>query len=196
MKVDVLETRDLHQGFLKLRQFRLKYERFDGRMSREMAFEVVDRGEAVTVILYEPGADQVGLIRQFRIGAYLGENQGWCVEVVAGACDGEQDLAAVARREIQEETGWQVIDLQQVHSYYLAPGGSNERIHLFLGILAPGAPRKGGGGLEQEGEDIETLLLPFAQAWEMVFKGEINSASAILALQWLAMNRERLQKEA
>ncbi|MBF0588692.1 MAG: NUDIX domain-containing protein [Magnetococcales bacterium] len=195
MKVRVLETRTSHDGFFRLLQTHLQYQRFDGTMSRPVVLESLERGEAVAVLLYDPHRDMVGLIRQFRIGPYLAEKKGWQMEIVAGACEGEQNYLDVARREVMEETGWKALSLELIQTFYLSPSAGTERIHLFLGLFDSNAP-SGGGGLDHEDEDIKPFTMSFDEAWSCVASGEINASTPILAMQWLAMNRKRLQKEA
>jgi ADP-ribose pyrophosphatase len=44
-------------------------------------------------------------------------------------------------------------------------------------------------GLKEEHEDIQVQVFPFATALQMLANGEIRSGPAIIALQWLALNR-------
>ncbi|MGN7611124.1 NUDIX domain-containing protein [Magnetococcales bacterium HHB-1] len=196
MKVDIIENRNVYHGFFRLQKVQLRYRRFDGSMSRKTFLECLERGDAVAVILYDPKADAVVLIRQFRIGTLLADHEPWCMEIVAGACDGDNNYPAVAKREIEEETGWKVDQLQFLFPFFIAPSSSSEQIYLFLGLIDSKARHTTGGGLIDEDEDIETHIVSFAEAWKMVEEGVINSATAILAMQWLAMNREKLREEA
>ncbi|MBF0621742.1 MAG: NUDIX hydrolase [Magnetococcales bacterium] len=192
MKVKVHKIEDCHKGFFQLQQIELEYERFDGTMNPPMSFECLERGEAVAIILYDPENDYVGLIRQFRIGAHMADGQGWCVEIVAGACDGESDHQAVAQREIEEETGLKIQKIQPLFDYFISPSGTTERIHLYMAHYDSQQVINGGGGLAHEGEDIQFFHLPFDDAWQMVRAGDINSATAIMAMQWLKLERNGL----
>ena len=64
---------------------------------------------------------------------------------------------------------------------------STERIHFFLGEYQPGDRVGSGGGLEEEGEDIEVLELGFEQALGMVQSGEIVDGKTIMLLQCLEL---------
>ncbi|MEO5376865.1 MAG: NUDIX domain-containing protein [Magnetococcus sp. DMHC-6] len=193
MQVELLETHKLYHGFFQLFRYRLRYQRFDGHMSQEVTLEALERGDAVAVLAYDPHTDLVGLIQQFRIGPHLRENQGWCWEIVAGSCRSEEAYSKVAEREVAEEAGWSIQTLRHILTYYLSPSGSTERIHLFLALFDSQIPPQGGGGLLCEAEDIHPQILPFPDAWTMVENGSIHSGTAILALQWLAMHRAKLQ---
>ncbi|MBF0145996.1 MAG: NUDIX domain-containing protein [Magnetococcales bacterium] len=192
MDVELIETKEVYRGFFRLFKVLLRYRRFDGRMSGPVTLEALERGEGVAVILYDPERDCVGLVRQFRIGAHLRENRGWVLELAAGSCQGQADVQAVALKEVREETGWTPSVLEHVNTFYISPSGTTERIHLFLGIFDSRIPPSASGVLEEE-EDIQTVTIPFPQVLEMMAQGEINAASVILGMQWLQINRPRLQ---
>jgi hypothetical protein len=60
-------------------------------------------------------------------------------------------------------------------------------MHLFIGTYKGRTAR--GGGLQDEGEDIEVLEMPLADAMAMIERGEIVDAKTIMLLQWVQMNR-------
>lgn len=195
MKVEVLESREIHRGFFRLNKTRLHYERFAGGMSREVELETVERGDGVAVLPYDPRRDRVMLIRQFRLPLHLRGEDGWSVEIPAGSLHEGVDPMEEARRELREETGLIPYHLAPMHTYYLSPSGSTERLFLFLGLThIPDAPTAT-FGLEEEGEEIATLPLSFEKALLMLEAEPPRSATLILALQWLALNRERLRQE-
>ncbi|MBF0177611.1 MAG: NUDIX domain-containing protein [Magnetococcales bacterium] len=197
MKVKILDTRDAYHGYFRLQQIRLQYERFDGTMSRDVVLEAMRRPNAVAVLLYDPLADVVGMISQFRLGPFLNETKGWWLEVVAGLMDGaDADPEVAARRETREETGIDLISLYPITRFYLAPNSSTEAIHLFMGVFNSHTPPVGGGGLAQENEDIRLYLLPYATVEEQLHAGKINNATSVVAIQWLQMHRERLRKQS
>ncbi|MBF0447041.1 MAG: NUDIX domain-containing protein [Magnetococcales bacterium] len=193
MNVELIKSRIVHDGFFRLFSLLLRFERFDGSMSRPVTLESLERGEVVVVLLYDPKTDRVGLIRQFRIGPHLAEGQGYILEMVAGACNQETDHEQVARREVSEETGWALENLTLVRSFYLNPAGSTERIYLFLGLF-DGLSNPKATGLDHEDEDILPITLTFDEAWDKMGQGEINSAIPILALQWLKDYRQSILK--
>ena len=196
MKVEILERTELYRGFVRLEQIRLRHERFDGQMSPTMALEIISRHhDSVAVLPYDPRTDTVILIRQFRIGAYLAGETGWCVEIVAGHCI-DPDIPANARREVLEEIGWEVTELQPIVRYYPSPNFSNERLHLFLGIIDSQNRARPGGGLLQENEDIQAFPLSFDQALHLVDTGQLSNSPTLLGMQWLAQHRDALRQQA
>ena len=104
---------------------------------------------------------------------------------IAGVLGPVENLRAAVRREILEETGYTTEKLDPISSFYLSPGGSSERIPLFYAEAGIRAFGKSGGGLEEEGEDIEVVEIPLEKAWGMLEEGRIVDAKTIIALQWL-----------
>src|SRR4051812_33906330 len=92
-----------YQGYLRVETLRLQHRRFAGDWIPEISREVVRRGAAVAVMLYDPDRDAVVLIEQFRVGAYAAGLRPWSVETVAGLIEPGEDPANVARRETHEE---------------------------------------------------------------------------------------------
>ena len=112
------------------------------------------------------------------------------LEIVAGVHDEGLAVRKVARKELLEEAGYRIEgELEPISSIYASPGGTSERIHLFLGQVKADSPTGSGGGVASEGEDTQVLVLPLMEAMEMVAKGEITDAKTVVALQYLALRR-------
>ncbi|OSM00308.1 NUDIX domain-containing protein [Magnetofaba australis] len=196
MKIDLTDVQTVYQGFFRMVRALLRYERFDGDWSKQKPWECLERGEAAAVLMYDPAADVVLMVRQFRVGAWLPtQSGGWTWEFPAGVCDGP-DPDATARREVLEETGYQLSELIHVQKLFVSPSYSSERTHFYLGLFDSRQTPNGGGGLAAENEDIGVELLTFDAAWTMMEEGRIDSLSPVLALYWLARYRERLQRDA
>lgn len=191
--VEILEQRVTHQDFFRMEKFRLRHRLFSGEMSAPISRELFERGHAAALLLYDAQRDEVVLLEQFRIGALNAPGGPWLVEIVAGVIDSDETPGEVARREALEEAGCQVEEMELICEYLVSPGGTSERISLFCGRVDSS---KVGGihGLAEESEDIRVSAVPFTQAWQWLEEGTINSASPIIALQWLRMNREQLRQ--
>lgn len=198
--VEILdEVEDYRFGELfRVIRARLQFRRFDGAMSDPVTRINFERGESVAVLLYDPQDDAVILVRQFRYPVYAGlspderagegARRAWLLEIVAGVMDAGRTLEEVAREELLEEAGYRVKgELQPIATVYPSPGGTSERMHLFLAEVDHRRRAGEGGGVPAEGEDIQTLVLPFQEAMEMVARGEICDAKTIIALQHLAL---------
>ncbi|MFU8789051.1 MAG: NUDIX domain-containing protein [Methylobacter sp.] len=188
----VLSKDIVYQGFFRVEKYRLKHTLFGGGWSAEITRELFMRGSCVAVLLYDPDADKVVLIEQFRTGAILNPDKAWLVEIVAGAIEEGESAEEVAYRESLEEAGCSIEQLMLINEFYTTPGGSSERISLFCGKVD--SSEVGGiHGLDHEDEDILVCAVDFDQAYRMLEQGEIESAIPIIAIQWLALNRQKLK---
>lgn len=167
-----------------LRNFEFSWRRTNGSWQRQQR-EIYDKGDGAAVLLYDRARQTVILIRQFRMPAFVSGYPDMMVEVAAGVLDGA-DPATRIKAEIEEETGYQVSHVEKVMETYMSPGAFTEKLHLFIAEYAA-RPGKG-GGLEEEGEDIEVLELPFARAYAMIASGEIVDAKTIMLLQYARLN--------
>jgi nudix-type nucleoside diphosphatase (YffH/AdpP family) len=193
-RVEVLEQGRDYDGFFKIERVRLRFERFDGRLSEPVTRQVVERGDSVCVLLYDPTGDAVLLIQQLRYPAYVRNGPGWLWEIVAGMQDKGRDRVTVAHAELMEEAGYRVEHLAPIAQFYPSPGGLSERMYLYLGYISPADRVTPGGGLPSEAEDICVALFPLSDALSMVESGEICDAKTIIALQWLALHHDRLPR--
>lgn len=182
----------LYQGFFRLHRLTLSHPRFEGGRVR-IQRELLDRGDAVCVLLYDPQRDAVVLVEQFRPGALTKTDAPWLLELVAGVVEPGETPEDVARRESVEEAGIALGELIPITGYLPSPGGCDEWVELFCACIS--APESGGVfGLDEEGEDIKVHVIPAVDAFALVEQRVINNAAAIIALQWLQLNHERLKQ--
>ena len=183
--VEIQSQRRVFDGFFKIDEVEFRHQRRDGSMSPPLRRLHLDRGDGVTAVLHNPARQTLLFVRQFRFSTY--ENgPGWLLETVAGGVESGQTPEECVILEIREETGYRVRDLELVTSFYLTPGGSSERIYLFYAEIEEADREHEGGGLPEEGEDIEVVELPLDQAWRALESGEIADAKTIVGLQWLS----------
>jgi len=187
MKVDIERTRRLLDDFFRIDEVVLRYQKFDGSMSGPVRRLVLDRGDAVAALVMNAGNGRVVLAKQLRFPT-CANGPGWITEIVAGLVDAGETPDAAIRREIREETGYTVDRLEPVSTFYVTPGGSNERVFLFYAeTSAPAGPRE-----RSDEEDIALVELEPAAAFRMLDAGEIADAKTIIALWWL---RARLGRQ-
>jgi ADP-ribose pyrophosphatase len=190
---EILDKETIYQGFFRVEKYRLKHTLYGGGWSAEITRELFMRGSCVAVLLYDPHADKVVLIEQFRTGAILNPEKAWLVEIVAGAIEEGEIAEQVAYRESREEAGCEIQQLMVINEFYTTPGGSSEWITLFCGKVD--STQVGGvHGLDHEDEDIWVRAVDFDEAYLMLENGEIESAIPIIAIQWLALNRKKLKQ--
>lgn len=191
---EILAKEVVYPGFFRMEKYRLKHTLYAGGWSEEISRELFVRGNCVAVLLYDPRTDKLVLIEQFRAGAILNPDRAWLVEIVAGAIEEGETAEEVAYREAMEEAGCPIEQMKVINEFYTTPGGSSERITLFCGMVD--STQVGGiHGLDHEHEDILVRAVGFDDAYQMLLNGEIESAIPIIAIQWLALNRQQLQVE-
>jgi len=191
-RFDLVAKTIVYSGFFRLETYRLRHELFAGGWSPAISRECLERGHAVAVLPYDPQRDQVVLIEQFRIGALEQGDGPWLLEIVAGIIGPGESKLDVARREAMEEAGCELLDILPVCEYLVSPGGSTESITLYCGRVDAGGI---GGvyGLAEEHEDIRVQVLPTDEALALLHSGRVLSATTLIALQWLALQREELR---
>ena len=192
--VKVLKQETVYQGYYRLDRYELRHRLFAGGFGAAIDREVLERGDAVAVLPYDPVRDEVVMIEQFRIGGYVNGEASWMLEIPAGAIDDGEDAEEAARREALEEADLRLSRLWPVLRYYSSPGTLSERIIVYCApVDATGAA--GIHGLDHENEDIRVVAVPFADAMAAMDDGQIVASPAVIALQWLALNRDRLRSE-
>jgi GDP-mannose pyrophosphatase NudK len=150
--------------------------------------EVYDHGNAVAALLYNREKRTVLLTRQFRLPAYLNDGDGMLWEACAGMVEKGEEPEATMKREIREEMGYEITALQKIYEVYSSPGSLKELLILFVGEYNPDQKASEGGGLKEEGEDIEVVEIPLQEALKKTNSGEIKDAKTVLLIQWLHQN--------
>ncbi len=181
MKYTIKAKTRVYQGFFAMDRYQLEHETFDGG-TMQISRENMERGDAVALLLYDPDADEVLLMEQFRIGAAVRNDEAWLVEIVAGMIDDGETASQAALREAREEAGYVPEKLQFLGRYYTTPGACSERIDLFFGIVNQQQPVAAGGGISSEHEDIKTYWVRREQALQWLTEGKIASGAPMLAL--------------
>ena len=181
-RIEVERVETLSDDWYRLDKVTFAYTRQDG--SRQtLTREVYHNGPGAAVLLLDSARATVVLTRQFRVPAHVNGDAPMLIEACAGRVEPGDDPAETARKEAEQETGYQVRDLRKVFELYMSPGATAEKLHLYLATYDAGERGGKGGGLREEGEEIEVLELPLARAWAMVEAGEIVDAKTVLLLQ-------------
>ncbi|WP_198379960.1 NUDIX domain-containing protein [Roseomonas sp. KE2513] len=175
--IRILARETLSEGHYRLEK--VTYTQGGERQERE----VYHNGTGAAVLPLDPTRGTVLLVRQLRIPALVNGDGPMLVEVCAGMVEEGDDPAATAEREAKEELGCRLRSLRRVFTLYPSPGSCAERLHLFTAEYRPEDRTGRGGGLAEEGERIEVLELPLAEAWAMVEAGGIMDGKTILLLQ-------------
>jgi ADP-ribose pyrophosphatase len=180
---------------LRIEVVRFKHRLFAGGWSGERVFDIVRRGGAVAVLLYDPDRDHVVLVEQFRLAALYAGRSPWQVEGVAGLVDTDETPEEVGRREAVEEADLAPIGkLVPIQCMLPASGTYDEIVWLFCGRVDS---RGAGGvhGLAEENEDIRVVVKTIPEIEAMLDAGQIESAHTVISLYGLLRHRDRLRQE-
>jgi GDP-mannose pyrophosphatase NudK len=185
-RIRLREQLTLSDNWYTLRKVTFDFQRKNGTWETQSR-EAYDRGNGATVLLHNPATDYVVLTRQFRLPTYVNGNPtGMLIEACAGLLDDEHPDDAI-RREVQEETGYQLAAVERVLEAYMSPGSVTERLFFYLAEYSAATARQAGGGVEEE--EIEVLELPLAEALRLVTTGEIQDGKTIILLQYLRLRQ-------
>jgi nudix-type nucleoside diphosphatase (YffH/AdpP family) len=169
-----------------LNEVEFDYRRGNGEWQTQKR-EVFDRGHAATLLPYNAASRTVVLTRQFRLPAYLAGHDDFMIEAAAGMLDDASPEERI-RAEAEEEIGYRLGAVRKIFEAFMSPGSVTERLHFFVAEYEAAMRISSGGGLAEEGEDIEVLELPIEQALAMIADGRIVDAKTIMLLQYAALH--------
>ena len=151
--------------------------------------ESYDRGNGAAILLYNKEKQTVILTKQFRMPTYVnGNEEGYMIEVYAGLLDNDNPEDCI-KKEVEEETGYQVLNVKKVLEVYSSPGSVTEILYYFIAEYSDAMKVSDGGGLASEHEDIEVLELPFSEAFKMIENKQIKDAKTIILLQYAQIHQ-------
>jgi nudix-type nucleoside diphosphatase (YffH/AdpP family) len=184
-RIRVQDVRLLSDDYGTLKSTTLQWRRDDGTWQTQTR-ETYDRGHAATLLPYNLAQRTVILVRQFRYPAFIAGHDDLLVEAAAGLLDDASPEERI-RLEAEEETGYRLHDVHKIFEAFMSPGAVTEKIHFFAAEYEPQMRVSAGGGLADEGEEIEVLELGLDEALAMIADGRIVDAKTIMLLQHAAL---------
>lgn len=184
MKVELIEKKIVFDKFFKIIEAKLKFEKFNGNMSETITRLNFERGDSVAAIVFNTTTKKASLVNQFKYPCYekLGD---WITEVVAGIIDTDETPEEAIKREVVEEIGYKTEEIELISTFFVSPGGSSERIYLFLALINEKQKVSQGGGLQSENEDIKLVEYSLKELNDMIIKNDIHDAKTIIAVNYL-----------
>ena len=171
-----LASRELYAGKI----FRLDRDtvRFPNDTTAEMDIVRHPGASAIVPFMSDPESDnpQLLLLRQYRYAA-----GGYIYEVPAGRLDGDESPADCAARELKEETGCTAEKIEPLFTMFTTPGFTDEKIHVFM---ATGLTH--GESAREADEFVDVVIMPVAEALELIRTGEIMDAKTALSILYAA----------
>ncbi|SAL46353.1 NUDIX hydrolase [Caballeronia arvi] len=184
-RVRILKTEVLSDDWYVLRKVTFDFLRRDGTWQRQSR-ETYDRGNGATILLHDRKTGNVLLTRQFRMPAFVNGHHGMLVETPGGLLDDASPEERI-RAEVEEETGYRVHHVEKIFEAFMSPGSVTEKLYFYLGDYDSSMRVSDGGGVLEEGEEIETIEVPLQTALEMIERGEIMDGKTIMLLQYAAL---------
>ena len=137
--------------------------------------EVYDNGDSAVILPHDPRRNTVLLAR---------DGTERTLEACAGKLDGELAEPRIIK-EVEEELGYRITKVQRLFDLYASPAAIMERITFFTCSYSPTDKVAEGGGLKEEGEDIEVVEVTLKEAASMVTTREIVDAKTVILIQYL-----------
>jgi len=182
--INILQTEILSDNWYTLNKVTYSALKKDGTTETQSR-EAYDRGNGAVILLYNQLSNTVILTRQFRLPTYINGNEtGMLIEACAGLLDNDNPEDCI-KRETEEETGYKISRVEKIFEAYMSPGSVTEILYFFIAEYSNEMKITDGGGLEEEGENIEVLELSFEETLKMIDRGEIKDAKTIMLLQHL-----------
>jgi ADP-ribose pyrophosphatase len=182
-KIHIISEKVVFDDKFKVLETRLQFEKFNGPMSPPVRRLTFERGDAAAALLWHRDRQRLLLVEQFRCPTYK-KGPGRITETVAGMVKPDEAPEAAMRREILEETGYQVRELEYLATFYLSPGGSSERLFLYYAEVNQADLVAAAGGAAGEHEDIRLVEYTASEMEAALDRGEIVDAKTLVALQW------------
>jgi len=168
-RIRVLDTKEVFRG--KIVQLRIEEVIEPGNVKATR--EVVYHGGSV-VILPILADGRVLMVRQFR---YPARQMLW--ELVAGGMEAGEQVAAAARRELEEEAGFRARTVRRLIDFYSSPGFLTERMFLVEARgLTPSRARP------EADERITIGRFSAGQLRAMIHQGQIRDGKTLVGLLW------------
>ncbi len=162
----------------------------DGTWKR-LSRESYDRGSGTCILLYNTKKNSVILTKQFRMAIY-DENtpeDAMSIEVCAGSIDANENPKDCVIREVKEEVGYEIKEVKQVFESYISPGATTEKSFMYIAEYSDDMKINDGGGVEEEGEEIEVLELLFPKVLQMIENQEIKDARTTMLIQYAQIHK-------
>lgn len=182
------------RGFYAACQIEYTKLRFDKSEVFHLRRTVIDKQPAVIMLPYDPHTDQVVMIEQIRpVTVFTGCEQPSIFECCAGLIDEGETPEDAGLRELQEECGLRAKCVEKISEYWVSPGWTTEKIHLYVACV----DATGAGGIHGEPNECESIRV-FTISSDDLFlcadQGKIDNGGLLIGALWLARHRDRLRQ--
>ena len=192
LEATVKKVTQEYKGFLTINRYEIEKDLHEGG-KQDMTWLIMERGNAVGILAYDPGTDEVVLVNEMRAGILAAGGYPYTDTLPAGGIARGETPEQAAIREMQEETGLDLKGARIIHDKaYVSAGGTSESISIVFGTIDI---TKAGGihGNEDEKENIKTTVMKSDDFMQAIKSGEINDLKTMVAGYWLMENKLTLQ---
>ena len=188
--VTVSAPKVLCEGFHDLERFTVTLRSPDHDAITSVR-DVLRVGKVTAVLPLDIKRGELVLLRQFRLPAHLATGMGELTEIVAGHVEDGETPAEAGMRECVEEIGVRPSALYEIFQFIPVPGSSDEDAFLYLGLVdAARIPDRAGAADEKEA--TRPMRVPIDTALAALERKVMRNGFLLMALQWLALHRDRL----
>ncbi|WP_167341637.1 NUDIX domain-containing protein [Nonlabens sp. SY33080] len=188
---EIIKEETVYDGFLKVIKAQVKHDTWHGNEQLKVTRESLERGDSVAILLYEQDTKSFLFTKQFRYPSAR-RGKAFMMELVAGSLGFNEDPVEGIKREVEEEIGYSLKNIEKICSYFPSPGGCSEQIHLYFSQVSSHDKIFQGGGEASEKEDILLTKIPLSEIKQLLRDGAINNSISIIGLQWFLLNKESL----
>jgi nudix-type nucleoside diphosphatase (YffH/AdpP family) len=185
-RIRIRDVQLLSDSWYILKKTTFDWRRADGAWQSQTR-ETYDRGNGATLLPYDLARRTVLLTRQFRYPAYVNGYDGLLIEAAAGLLDDASPGDRI-RAEVEEEVGYRLREVRKVFECFMSPGSVTEKLHFFVAEYDPSMRVGDGGGVAEEGEEIDVLEPTVDEAMAMISSGTIVDAKTIMLLQYATLH--------
>ncbi len=189
-EVRISEPQSVGAGFRPFERYHVELAHADGGKAHLMR-DILRVGRTVGVIAVDLDRDEIVVIHQFRLAAHFGTGLGELVEIPAGYVDHGETPAEAVRRECVEEIGVAPRALREIYTFLPAPGILDEYATIYVAAV-DSSQVPANAGAADETEQTRPIRVRIDDALDALRRGTIHNGYLIMALQWLALNRELL----
>ncbi|GEQ86739.1 ADP-ribose pyrophosphatase [Patiriisocius marinistellae] len=192
MNYKIIKEETVFDDFFKIKKAKIEHDLFNSNVIEvdRLSFE---RGDSVAILIYEKDTDSLLFTNQFRYPT-IKENNGWIIELTAGTLETDEEPEKRVKKEVEEEIGYQVKELEFINSFFVSPGGSSERIFLYYSEVNAADKVFKGGGMKYEKEDIQLIKIKTKEVIEALNNNLFRDAKTLIGVQWFLANKKNEYK--
>ncbi|AIS60365.1 NUDIX domain-containing protein [Listeria ivanovii] len=174
--MDSLEEKTLHSETLfKGNIIQLQVDEVELPNGEHSKREIIKHPGAVAIIPFSADGAMY-LVEQFRKPL-----EKTIIEIPAGKIEVEEEPLITAKRELEEETGFQSDDLTYLTSFYTSPGFANELLHIFVARDLHQVEKP----LEKDPDEFINLVkVTPAEAEQLIQQQLIHDAKTMYAMEY------------